>query len=352
MEKKTVSKILKITNKLLCLYKLPYACQHIKYLKNSCFYKKNVEKHTLVFCVFRWCSGRILGRICQEISAYFSGKSIFADSSANLPMGEMYFFPHYSFLSEALKENPYLWQSKLFVWYTHPKSEERLKITEEELYYILRRASKVICTCSRHAKLLVLKGLNPNNVTYIIGGGADPEVFLAHQRSNGSVGFCSAYSERKNPELMLSIVKAMSHRKFILLSANNNRYAWTNYKRFNELVSLPNMSYVEVPYSDFPKYYTKMDVFVSTSDLEGGPVPLLEAMMCNIVPVVSDTGFAFDIIRHGENGFLFNADSQVKDICSLIEKAFEIKGNIRKTVEHLTWKKFSLEIQKNFAVNA
>ena len=69
-------------------------------------------------------------------------------------------------------------------------------------------------------------------------------------------------------------------------------------------------------------------------------------MMCNVFPVVSNTGFAPDIIRHGENGFLFDVDASVETIYKLIQQAMKMNVNVRKTVEHLTWENFSLEVQK------
>ena len=94
-----------------------------------------------------------------------------------------------------------------------------------------------------------------------------------------------------------------------------------------------------------------MDVFVSASYLEGGPIPLIEAMMSNIVPVASDTGFTADVIRHGENGFIFPVDTSVSQICEWIERAFILKTNVRFTAESLSWKHYSLEILKLLGYN-
>lgn len=133
----------------------------------------------------------------------------------------------------------------------------------------------------------------------------------------------------------------MPSRKFILLGKG-----WKEYSKFSEMQDLANFTYIEAPYSDYPKYYAEMDVFVSTAKLEGGPIPLVEAMMCNVVPVASKTGFAPDLIIHGDNGFLFDTDSSVETICELIEQAYQIKTNVRNSVENLSWKNLSLEVQK------
>ena len=232
-----------------------------------------------------------------------------------------------------------LWNRKSFIWYTHPKG----MMHDEEFAYVMNQSTKVICTCLQFANRLVTCGVSPQKVTYVLGA-ADPNIFQPHQRSGGTVGFCTAYYPRKEPDRILNIIKLLPHRKFILLGKN-----WDQYENFSELIALPNLSYIEAPYSYYPQYYAAMDVFASPAKLEGGPIPLIEAMMCNVVPVASKTGFAPDIITHGENGFLFEVDSSTEVICELIEQAFQIKADVRKTVEHLSWKNFSLEIQKVMA---
>lgn len=296
------------------------------------------EEYDLVFVVLDLARGWILEAICREIATYFSGKYCFHYSESALPPSQAYFFAHYSFLPICLKLNPSIWGSKILVWHTHPRND--LGISNDELIYVLNKASKVICACSQFARLLISQGLNSQKVTHILGA-ADANLFQPHERDNGAIGFCTAFYYRKEPERILNIIKRMRSRHFILLGKG-----WQNYDRFAEMASLPNFSYIEAPYADYPKYYAAMDVFVSTAKLEGGPIPLVEAMMCNVVPVASNTGFAPDLIVHGENGFIFDVDSSVEEICHLIEQAFQMKTNVRKTVEHLTWEKFSQAIQQ------
>jgi glycosyltransferase involved in cell wall biosynthesis len=339
--KKIKSKVEKIV--VRPLYLLPYTLSYLKFLTNK-LQKQNhsahkVEEYDLVFVVLDFAKGWILEAICREIAAYFSGKYCFHYSEFSLPPSKAYFFSHYSFLPVCIKLNPLIWESKILVWYTHPRND--LGISEDELIYALNKASKVICTCSQFARLLVSQGVNSKKVTYTLGA-ADPNVFQPHERANGAVGFCTAFYYRKEPERILNIIKMMPTRKFILLGKG-----WKNYEKFPEMEALSNFSYIEAPYSDYPKYYAAMDVFVSTAKLEGGPIPLVEAMMCNVVPVASNTGFAPDLIVHGENGLIFDVNSSVEEICKLIEQAFDIKTNVRQTVSKLSWENFSFAIQEN-----
>lgn len=320
----------------------PYILCHLKYLLKSKIINRSQleanEIYDVVFVVLDMARGWVLEAICREIATYFPGKYCFHYSESSLPPSKAYFFAHYSFLLVCLKKNPSIWGSKLLVWHTHPRND--LGFANEELIYALNRATKVICACSQFAKLLVSQGVKPDRVTYILGA-ADPNIFKSHQRANGAVGFCTAFYYRKEPERIFQIIKNMPHRKFILLGKG-----WERYEKFTAMSALQNFSYVEVPYSEYPKYYAKMDVFVSPAKLEGGPIPLIEAMMSNVVPVASNTGFAPDSIVHGENGFIFDVDSSVEEICRLVDAAFNLKTDVRKTVEHLSWENFSGQIQK------
>tara|TARA_S200000501_G_C20598178_1_gene644676 strand:- start:506 stop:793 length:288 start_codon:yes stop_codon:yes gene_type:complete len=91
-----------------------------------------------------------------------------------------------------------------------------------------------------------------------------------------------------------------------------------------------------------------MKVFLSLSFLEGGPIPLLEAMMSNCFPVITDVGFCSDVVINGKNGFLFDPyNYKLEEVISLIERAFMMDDiNIRDTVMEYTWDCFSKNVLK------
>ena len=320
------------------------------YLKNKpeinkeCkWHPDDVEPFDLVLVVPEINRGWILDGICQEIVKYFAGSyRIVYFPTDELPLAKTYFFANHPLPQRCFKLYPQIKYSQLLVWHPHPENLEQISY---ELVQTLNQCDKIICPGSKFTQLLIDSGVKPDQVTYVLGG-ADPDFFLPHQRQNGVVGFCSAYYQRKAPDRILAIIKAMPQRQFLLLGRK-----WEEYEQFAELKALPNFTYVEASYSEYPQYYAQMDVFVSPAMLEGGPIPLLEAMMCNIVPVASNTGFAIDLINHGENGFIFDVDSSVANICNLIEQAFEIETDIRSTVINLSWQNFSQQIQALMSVS-
>ncbi len=290
--------------------------------------------------------GWIIDGICKEIDKYYSGRTAFRREVADLPTSRIYFFPHYTFFCSAILSSPHILGSINIVYYTHPRDVRR---GDQELIYVLNLSTMVFTMNSACSRMLQSMGLKPSKVQTLVGA-ADKNLFIPIVSKaiveKPCIGFCLGfrghqhYRERKNYDLIIELVKIINDANVVILGKD-----WSQYERFCELRELPYFHYIEVPYDQYPTYYQQMDVFVSVSKLEGGPIPLIEAMMCNVFPVVSNTGFAPDIITHGENGFLFDVDASAEAIYELIKQALTMKVDVRKTVEHLTWENFSQEIQ-------
>ncbi|MBL7647397.1 MAG: glycosyltransferase family 4 protein [Candidatus Hydrogenedentes bacterium] len=60
--------------------------------------------------------------------------------------------------------------------------------------------------------------------------------------------------------------------------------------------------------AEFAALYRAMDVYWCTSTIEGGPVPVLEAMASGVCCLSTQVGMVPEAIRNGENGFLLPFD--------------------------------------------
>jgi glycosyltransferase involved in cell wall biosynthesis len=58
--------------------------------------------------------------------------------------------------------------------------------------------------------------------------------------------------------------------------------------------------------SDVASYLRASRIFVMTSASEGLPLALIEAMLCGLPAVAPAIGDIEDLVRHGENGYLFS----------------------------------------------
>jgi glycosyltransferase involved in cell wall biosynthesis len=252
--------------------------------------------------------GWILEKICKIIEDA-SGKVcyyLFSERndklSAPLPKARNYVFAHFALCYFTMLRHPEVLSGNCYVWYTHPDLKKGM--TQSDMVDMANLCTHVFTPCSHNRDTLAEWGADPSNISVPLGG-ADPAQFTAKTRSGkGAIGFVGAYYPRKQPEKMLEIARLMPDQKIILLGprpddVENTGILWHNWDRLAEFTALPNVEYVEADYPEFGAWYQKFDVYCSTSLLEGGPIPAIEAMMGNVMPVISDTGFARDIIEHG-----------------------------------------------------
>ena len=78
-----------------------------------------------------------------------------------------------------------------------------------------------------------------------------------------------------------------------------------------------------VSHTYIPRYLSSSDIYVSTSLSDGTSNSLLEAMACELAPVVTDIAANQQWIKDGENGFLV----PVKDCRALAEKVLTLIKN-------------------------
>lgn len=322
-------------------FRYKYSLQKIVWL----FKTKPQQSEDFIFVSQKGSEKWILGAKARRLSKYFEGSSkvIYSAKFKDIPNASGYFFLHQKYYAKALRYNPFLKEKICFVMFTHPEWNRHFSIKHAQ--YVLQHSSKIVCLNKNMANDLADAGLKKSllDVWHLA---SDPSFFPAKKSRKGEiVGFCSAYYDRKNPELIYQLVKKMQHTQFILVGKD-----WDKFDRFNDMLQQYNFTYYEnLAYERYPELYQKMDVFVSPSYLEGGPVPLLEAMLSNVIPVASKTGYCTDIIQHGENGFLFDpTKDSVEHVVSLIEKALLLKGNVRKYVEDYSWKNYGKQISDEY----
>lgn len=289
------------------------------------------------FVIHQNARGWILDAICREIGSRQPASWQVCYHPEPSPPARNLFFSHYLLLESYLDRHAVrLKDAKVFVWYTHPREEDPVTVAKQLLAF--ENVTKVIFACESNRQVWLERGL-PEEKTAVVLGAADPKLFRFHERGSGAVGLSSSFYERKNPDVLMEVIKLLPHRQFVLLGRK-----WNQYALFEEMKALANFTYLSPPYGDYPDHYATFDVFLSMSTLEAGPIPLVEAMMSNAVPVASRTGFAPDLICHGENGFIFDVDAPAERIAELIEEAFALPTNVRETVERYDWDHFSAEI--------
>ncbi len=282
--------------------------------------------------------GWILDRICKEIGKVADEAGAFCDYAYRLhllPQASAYFVSHYSLVPQMVMLNKHINIGDIVVFFTHTSSDLK------EFIPYFNACRMVIAECQFYYNELISLGVKEEKITWIPEG-SDPAVFKPHDRTGkGAILFSGSYRRRKNFDQLLEIAKEMPEHKFIFVTRMLDTWI-----KSQELRSLPNVAIIEdVPYDQYPGIYSQCDVYLSCSTVEGGgPNSMLEAMMSNIVPVVSDVGNAREFIVQGSNGFIFPLGSSSSEVISLIEKAYKLKpegSDIYETVQSFTWKEFS-----------
>lgn len=312
--------------------------------------------YDVVFVINSNSKGWILEKFCKVLDRYTDLHCGYVYTERNdtitspLPKARAYFFAHYSIAYWAMIKERQVFEADRYLWFTHPDPAKGIAF--DDLAVALNACTRVFCMNSDHRRLLELIGVRRERIALAFGG-ADPQDFQPHKREGGRVGFVGAYYERKNPGKMLDLIRSMPDVEFILLapdagSVENKDLLWPAWSRFRELIQCPNLTYVEASYEEYPSYFEQMDVYVSLSSLEGGPIPVLEAMMANVIPVVTRTGFANDVIATGQNGYIIEIDAQVDEIAGIIRHALgDSVTDIRADGLHHTWQTFAEGVHRN-----
>ena len=98
-----------------------------------------------------------------------------------------------------------------------------------------------------------------------------------------------------------------------------------NNKLINFSKSNKNLIVINPPYKDYIYFYNLMKVFISVTSYDGGPIPLLESMACGVPPVITNSGFAPDIIEDEKCGLKFQPFSDSQTIMKLIKQSHNTK---------------------------
>lgn len=150
-----------------------------------------------------------------------------------------------------------------------------------------------------------------------------PHIKITKKRSY--IGFCTritnkpTYTSRKNYKCLLEIINFLSNSgENILVIGDGWQDAKLAAKRNNLIVINP-------PYEHFNYFYNLMRLFVSVTSYDGGPIPLLESMACGVPAVITNSGFAPDIIKSERSGIMFQPFASNAEILSLIKKSDQTK---------------------------
>ena len=245
-----------------------------------------------------------------------------------LPKRNSYFFSYPTIFEHYLDQNPDRFRGKSIVLYPHNEDEMGTLVHQAE---ILNQAFKTYFFCNSDAEQLVAHGLMVEKTELAYCAVDDDCVLDAQEiKSPRTVILASKFGPRKGLDLLPDIVRTMTDFRFIALGRG-----WEEFIQKNSLCGVQNFEHHSFNKENRNKYFSQAGIFLSLSKLEGGPVPLIEAMAMGCVPVATRTGFAPDLVDHGVSGILLSNPPDLEEVRAGLLSASQI--TVEPKLGFLTW---------------
>lgn len=176
---------------------------------------------------------------------------------------------------------------KLGLWFTHKdgnfnRSEIRaLRRTSSIFLHSKRESRKISSVCSTK-QIVMLAAIETSK-------------FPRKVRIGRRIVWAGTPSERKNPQMLLSIAQKLPKEKFLLIGKG-----WEESSLASRLGACNNIEYREFRGALSTEDLDGCDLFLMTSSVEGGPMPLMETLAAGLIPIATDTGFVREIFKEAE----------------------------------------------------
>lgn len=309
-----------------------------------------------------WVTGRIARELSKVLRAYgsepiiCSGPVLTELLSSNPDFVKQISIVHFLTPHLATNFKKYFYETSAFVSTIH--HIENAASSEPEAY------SDAIMTVSRQWHNELHQRGAPASKLVMIQNGVDIDLFQTVNKKTRTklrdkyglahdafiVGFSAKRDSdscgRKGIDVLESLIRATSNRTQKLFTWFVRGPGW------NDLIDSLRSNGAQVHYCPFldsdkalAESYQVLDSFVITSRIEGGPVPLLEAMACGLPVVTTGVGVALEIVSDCTNGYKveFNSPEQMQSRLEMLmsnpEVAASVGARARQTiVDELQWK--------------
>jgi glycosyltransferase involved in cell wall biosynthesis len=111
----------------------------------------------------------------------------------------------------------------------------------------------------------------------------------------------------KGPDVFLETIRRLKHNipeLFVLLTGPARGYI----KHGLEEMGVPYKHTYYKHYPEVAEMFAALDLYIVTSRQEGGPKAILESMSSGVPLVTTRVGQAMDLVKHGENAFMTDAE--------------------------------------------
>jgi len=202
-----------------------------------------------------------------------------------------------------------------------------------------RAAGTHVSVVCKHSYFHALSmGVNAAQLS-CVPNGVDTEVFKPAQGGDADlrrhfgmadgaplIGFVGRLSIEKGPEVFLRSVLlmrgAMPSARFVVVGDGPMRQQLV---QFIDRFGLADCTYLAGLREDMPAVYRQLDAVVSTSNTEGLPLALMEAMASGLPIIATRVGGVPDLVEQGSTGWLVGP-RDFEAVASQVTRLFEVPG--------------------------
>lgn len=287
----------------------------------------------------------VFSKIIYDIFNFFCFFWMLVFKKIDLIVG-LYLYPHglYASLLGKLFNKP--------VILILPGTDLKMLMKSRKHLKLFKRASLLGLRGSNSVKQMINIGFDPKHLFIL------PNVFDVNQYQNSSGGY-----EKEYDIVFTGVLRKLKRVDIIIQVVNELKVLYPDIKCLitgdgpekNNLIELVNrlnlVDNIEFrPYTqDIESVLKLARIFLLTSESEGLPMSLIEAMICGLPVVASDINDISDVVEHSVNGFLvkpLDIDLYVKYCLVLLEnenQRLKMGTAARKKIEHLYKSDYSYE---------
>ncbi|WP_195467468.1 glycosyltransferase family 4 protein [Clostridium sp. D43t1_170807_H7] len=215
-------------------------------------------------------------------------------------------------------------------------------ITGIEKQILHKKANAAVAISKELEEELMLKWGYSKDEIYKVTNGVDDKRFnrdvsqLEKQRLKEEfnipkdkiiIGFVGTYEHKKGIDILIKACSKIEKNKFHVVLVGDGDVNWVN-SLINEFNIRDNITLKQ--FQDPVDFYSIFDIFVLPSTNEGFGLVAVEAMMQAIPVIRSNTGGAYDMIKHKIDGYIFE-NKNVDELRGYLEELI-IDNKLRKKI--------------------
>jgi glycosyltransferase involved in cell wall biosynthesis len=205
------------------------------------------------------------------------------------------------------------------VFFTHLNDGQ--SISKEQITS-LQYCERILVQNEVMENILISQGISKSRI-FRAPGAVDRAIYSPASKLPESryVLFSGNFKYRKNPELIEQVIALMPDVDFVVHGLNWDEFS----SQF--LYGYPNLKRLEFDLNNQPHLMRQASLYVSLARIEGGPIPVLEALASGTPVLATNTGFCSEFINDS-NGRVLPNPPNLELVTSCIREVIKLKKNI------------------------